>query len=67
MAQSPLPANGLRYWRQGRRGQCSGAENCLKMLQNPRRPVQAMLGHIVARGKLPPARRHNTQSYRPPQ
>ena len=50
-------SNGLRYWRQGGRGFCLGAEKtrsqpvldgqssekCLKMPQNPRRPVHAML------------------------
>ena len=45
-------ANGSRYWRWGGRGLSLGAgktqshEKCLKMRQNPQRPVHAVLGSL---------------------
>jgi len=49
MVKVQLP-NGLRYWRWGGRRNAvqtektNSVENCLKMRQNPQRPVHAVLG-----------------------
>jgi hypothetical protein len=45
-------ANGLRYWQVGGRGLYLGAgknskpEKCLKMRQNPTRPLHVVLGNL---------------------
>jgi hypothetical protein len=51
--QCPKP-NGLRYWRWGGRrnavqtDKATSVEKCLKMPQNPQRPVHALLGGLFA-------------------
>lgn len=59
-----MKVNGLRYWRWGGRGQClraeknSKPEKCLKMRQNPQRPVHALLGVFVVQDSPPEKGQH---------